>query len=268
MSEEASNGRPLPRRVLLGGVPLDAVTRDEAIQRIDELVKRKKGGAVFTPNVDHIVQVVDNPALRTAYASADLSLVDGMPVLWASRLLGDGVPEKISGSDLTMPLLSHAATEGWRVFLLGGGEGVSLLAAEKLGALLPAITIAGTLSPRIDMTEPKKSRQAIVDAIRAARPDIVLVALGAPKQELFIHEARAALEPAVLLGLGASIDFIAGTASRAPAWMSSVGLEWLYRLVREPRRLWKRYLVRDPRFALILLEEVLARRRRSSRSSS
>jgi N-acetylglucosaminyldiphosphoundecaprenol N-acetyl-beta-D-mannosaminyltransferase len=266
---QTSNGRTAaPSRVLLGGVPLDPVTRDEAIQRIDELVKRKKGGAVFTPNVDHVVEFAQNAGLRAAYADADLSLVDGMPVLWASRLLGDRVPEKVSGSDLTMPLLTHAAEEGWRVFLLGGREGAAELAAKRLDADLPGIVVAGTLCPRVDMNEPKERRQEIVDAIRAARADIVLVALGAPKQELFIHETRAALAPSVLLGLGASIDFIAGTVPRAPAWMSNAGLEWLYRLTREPRRLWKRYLVRDPKFAVIFAGELFARRRRSSRSSS
>jgi N-acetylglucosaminyldiphosphoundecaprenol N-acetyl-beta-D-mannosaminyltransferase len=263
---DGSNGRPhrAPRlRVTVGGVPIDALTRSEAIQVIDDLVTRKKGGVVFTPNVDHVVEFEQNLELRDAYAAADLSLVDGMPVLWASFLLGERLPEKISGSDLALPLLAHAASRGWRVFLLGGGEGVAELAAQRLANELPSLRIAGTLGPRVDMREPPEGRERIVETVREARPDVVLVAFGAPKQELFIHEVREALAPAVLLGLGASLDFIAGTVPRAPRWMSSVGLEWLYRLGREPRRLWRRYLVRDPRFLAIVLGDLVERRRRS-----
>jgi N-acetylglucosaminyldiphosphoundecaprenol N-acetyl-beta-D-mannosaminyltransferase len=256
------------QRVTVGGVPIDSLTLQGAIQAIDGLVAAGKGGAVFTPNVDHVVEFEKNAELRRAYAAADLSLVDGMPVLWASRLLGESLPEKISGSDLVLPLLEHAAKRGWRVFLLGGGEGVADLAAAHLRGRMPTLTIAGTLAPRIDMSQPEQTRRDVAEAVRASRPDIVVVAFGAPKQELWIHEARADLAPAVLLGLGASLDFLAGTVPRAPTWISSVGLEWLYRLAREPRRLWRRYLVRDPRFFVIVLGELVAARRRASRSSS
>jgi N-acetylglucosaminyldiphosphoundecaprenol N-acetyl-beta-D-mannosaminyltransferase len=263
--DEASEGRPWPR-VTLGGVPIDALRLGDAIAAIDGLVSARRGGAVFTPNVDHVVEFEKNADLRRAYASADLSLVDGMPVLWASRLAGRFLPEKVSGSDLIFPLLEHAAVRGWRVFLLGGGEGVAVLAASKLKERFPPIQIAGTLSPRIDMREPAERRRDVVETVKAARPDIVVVALGAPKQELWIEESRVELEPAVLLGLGASLDFVAGTLARAPAWMSRSGLEWLYRLGREPRRLWRRYLLRDPRFFIIVLKDVLAARRRQRRS--
>jgi N-acetylglucosaminyldiphosphoundecaprenol N-acetyl-beta-D-mannosaminyltransferase len=259
---------PRRPRVRIGGVPIDSLTLKDAIQAIDDLVAAGKGGAVFTPNVDHIVEFEKNPALRLAYAAADLSLVDGMPVVWASRLMGTSLPEKISGSDLVLPLLERALERAWRVFLLGGLEGVADLAAKNLAKKMPTLRIVGTLAPRIDMNEPKDSRREVVEAVRRARPDIVVVAFGAPKQELWIEEARSELVPAVLLGLGASVDFLAGTLPRAPAWMSDSGLEWLYRLAREPRRLWKRYLLRDPRFFAIVLRELVLSRARSSRSSS
>jgi N-acetylglucosaminyldiphosphoundecaprenol N-acetyl-beta-D-mannosaminyltransferase len=259
---------PRRPRVRIGGVPIDSLTLKDAILAIEDLVAAGKGGAVFTPNVDHIVEFETNPALRLAYAAADLSLVDGMPVLWASRLMGTSLPEKISGSDLVLPLLEHARERAWRVFLLGGLEGVADLAAKNLAKKMPDLQIVGTLAPRIDMNEPKDSRREVVEAVRGARPDIVVVAFGAPKQELWIEEARRELVPAVLLGLGASVDFLAGTLPRAPAWMSDSGLEWLYRLVREPRRLWKRYLLRDPRFFAIVLRELVRSRARSSSSSS
>lgn len=241
-------------RVRIGGLPIDPVTLSEAIAAIDEAVVSGRGGAVFTPNVDHVVEYQDNAQLRAAYDAASLSLVDGMPVLWASRLLRKPLPEKVSGSDLILPLVRHAAARAWRVYLLGGGEGVAQLAARELERTLPGLQVVGAVAPMIDMRQPPSTRAPIVEAVKRASPHLVLVALGAPKQELFIHECRDELRPAVLLGIGASLDFVAGTVPRAPRWMSRSGLEWLYRLSREPRRLWRRYLVRDPRFLRILVE--------------
>ena len=174
-------------RVLLGGVPLDRVTMSGAIDAIEELVRRGLGGTVFTPNVDHIVECQDSAAFRAAYATVDLSLCDGMPVLWASRLLGRGVPEKVSGSDLIEPLVRRAASRGWRVFLLGGAEGVAAVAAERLAKEHPGLHVVGALGPRIDMAQPRETRRDLLRTVRAAAPDIVLVALGAPKQELWIQ---------------------------------------------------------------------------------
>jgi len=258
MSEKA---RAISLRVRIGGLPIDRLTLEGAIAAIDELVSSGRGGAVFTPNVDHVVEYQDNPRLREAYEAASLSLVDGIPVLWASHLLGEPLPEKVSGSDLVTPLLRHAAKQNWRVFLLGGGEGVAQMAKQSLEDSIPGIDVVGALSPRIDMREKSEVRAPIVEAVGRAAPHLVIVALGAPKQELFIHETREALRPAVLVGLGASLDFIAGTVPRAPAWMSRSGLEWLFRLAREPRRLWRRYLVRDPRFLLILARSLGQRER-------
>jgi len=145
-------------------------------------------------------------------------------------------------------------------YLFGGGRGSARHAASRLRAAYPDLKIVGTASPRVDMSEPAAERRAVLDAISAVAPDLVLVGLGAPKQELWIHESAAALAPAVLLGVGASIDFLAGNARRAPGWMSAAGLEWLYRLAREPGRLWRRYLVRDPRFLGILLAQLVRAR--------
>jgi N-acetylglucosaminyldiphosphoundecaprenol N-acetyl-beta-D-mannosaminyltransferase len=240
-------------RVRVGGVPIDRVTMNEALYAIGRLVEARKGGAVFTPNVDHVVEYEENPRLREAYEAASLSLADGMPVVWASRVMGAPLPERVAGSDLLMPLARRAADRGWRVFLLGGAEGVAERAKAELERLVPGIQITGTLAPRVDMREPFEARAAIRDVLTKAAPDLVVVAFGAPKQELFIHESRAALAPAVLLGLGASLDFVAGAVPRAPRWMAQNGLEWAYRLAREPTRLWRRYLVRDPKFLMILL---------------
>jgi N-acetylglucosaminyldiphosphoundecaprenol N-acetyl-beta-D-mannosaminyltransferase len=249
-----NNGHP--RRIHVGSLPVDAVSFQEALDVIDRLVADKRGGTVFTPNVDHIVQAEDNARLRAAYQEASLSLVDGVPVLWASRLLGEPLREKVSGSDLMWPLMRRAAEKGHRVYFLGGSAGVGELARQKLMAELPELQIVGIDPAFIDVDRDDAEQEQIVERVRAATPDLVLVALGAPKQEIWSHRHAARLAPAVLLGIGASLNFVAGTQSRSPRWMSRVGLEWMYRLAQEPRRLAGRYLLRDPQFCWILARQL------------
>lgn len=239
-------------RVQIGSLPVDVLRLDDALAAIDALVQARAGGTVFTPNADHVVLAEDNQRFRNAYQSAQLSLADGVSVLWSSRLLGRPLPMKISGSDLILPLLRQAADRGYRVYFLGADPGVADRAKREVEKVLPEIRIVGVHSPQIDVDHIDDS---LVQMVRAANPDIVLVALGAPKQEIFCHEHRAALAPAVLLGIGASLDFVAGTKRRAPRWISDLGLEWLYRLAQEPRRLAYRYLVRDPRFLSIIFRQ-------------
>lgn len=253
-------------RPSFGRVPLDCLTRHQALERIAALVAAGGGGTVFTPNVDHVILAEENAALREAYESVDVSLVDGMPVLWASRLFGLPVPEKVSGSDLIRPLMSLAGRRGWRVFLLGSGPGVAERAARLLCEETPGLQIVGTSSPRIDMTRPASDREDVRRELAEARPDLVLVALGPPKGEIFAHECRAALGSVVFVSIGAGLDFLVGVFRRAPPWMSACGLEWSYRLYQEPRRLWRRYLVRGPRFIPIAFRTALRRAR--SRAST
>ena len=236
------------------------MTFAEALDVIGELVAARRGGTVFTPNVDHVVMASNDDPFRRAYAAVDLALADGMPVVWACRVLGVPVPEKVSGSDLVPALMDRAEEEGWRVYLLGGAEGVAESASLRLQRTHPCLRVVGTASPRIDLGAPEAQRSEVLDDIRQAAPDLVLVGLGAPKQEMWIDASAPLLRPAVLLGVGASIDFLAGTARRAPRWMSAAGLEWAYRLAHEPRRLWRRYLLRDPAFLLIVLRQLRAQR--------
>ena len=246
-------------RIQIGRLPLDAVDLPGALDAINDLIRAGAGGTVFTPNVDHIVVAEWDDRFRQAYQRVSLSLVDGTPVLWASRLLGRALPEKVSGSDLFLPLMQRAAERGWRVFLLGGAPGAAETAAERLKVQFPLLTIVGVDAPRVDLNSALGDRLAVAARVAEAKPDLVLVAFGAPKQELFCDEAFEVLRPAVLVCVGAGIDFVAGVARRSPAWMSRWGLEWLFRLAQEPRRLAGRYLLRDPQFLLILLRQ-LARR--------
>jgi N-acetylglucosaminyldiphosphoundecaprenol N-acetyl-beta-D-mannosaminyltransferase len=233
-----------------------------ALEVVERLV-HEGGGTVFTPNVDHIVQAEDNLQFRQAYSRANLCLADGMPVVWASRLLGRPVPEKVSGSDFVPLLLERAAERGWRVYFLGGRPGVAALARDKLLERLPALQVVGVDGPRIEIDDPPERRKALVEQIGATKPDLVLVALGAPKQELWIDQVRESLSPAVMVAIGASLDFVAGASRRAPQWMSRNGLEWLYRLGQEPGRLSRRYFLRDPRFAVVVGRELFSRQRRA-----
>jgi N-acetylglucosaminyldiphosphoundecaprenol N-acetyl-beta-D-mannosaminyltransferase len=244
--------------VQIGTLSVDRLTFIEALDAICDLVRGGRGGAVFTPNVDHVVTAEENEPFRQSYTRASLSLADGMPIVWAARLLGRPVPEKISGSDLIEPLVARAAANRFRVYLLGSTEQVAGKAADVLRA--QGVLVCGVDSPIVRDPLSAAERQPIVDRLRAARPDLVLVAFGAPKQELFIDGARSCVPGAVFVGLGASLDFLAGAVRRAPRWMSRCGLEWLYRLAQEPRRLWRRYLVRDPRFARIVANNFVEQR--------
>jgi N-acetylglucosaminyldiphosphoundecaprenol N-acetyl-beta-D-mannosaminyltransferase len=241
-------------------VPIDSVTMAQAIDEVERMVTSGEGGAVFTPNVDHIVIASENPRMRAAYSRATLSIVDGTPVVWASRLFDTPLPERVAGADFVPRVLERAAERGWRVYFLGGAPGVSRLAQEKLRATLPTLRVVGIDEARIGVDDSPETREAVLAPIRAARPDLVFVALGAPKQEIWIDGCRDAMKPMVFFGIGASLDFVAGTIPRAPAWMAKSGTEWLFRLSREPRRLWRRYLVQDPKFLLILARALRDRR--------
>jgi N-acetylglucosaminyldiphosphoundecaprenol N-acetyl-beta-D-mannosaminyltransferase len=239
------------RRVRFGHIWVDALTFAQAIDEIERLVQAGRGGAVFTPNVDHVVQVEKNLAFREAYRSVSLSLVDGQPLIWASRLLGAPLPEKISGSDLIPPLMRRAAARGFRVYLLGGPPGVGAQAAEKIREQFE-VNIVGIDAPHVAPDGRAVEEAGVLERITAARPHLVLVAFGAPKQELFIDGVTARIRPAVAIGIGAGLDFVAGRVRRAPRWVSQSGFEWLFRLAQEPRRLARRYLIDDPKFAAIL----------------
>ncbi len=233
-------------RLRIGRVWVDALSFDGALVEIEKLVDRGEGGAVFTPNVDHVVKAESNEAFKKAYDRVSLSLADGMPLIWASYVLGCRLPERVAGSDILLPVLRLAARRKWRVYLLGGAPGVAEACARLLTEEM-GITVAGWDDARIESDGSDRTGDSVARA-QQAKPDLVFVALGPPKQELWISRSMESLGPAVSFGVGASLDFLVGKYRRAPAWMGRYGLEWLYRLGQEPRRLWRRYLVESPRF--------------------
>ena len=239
-------------RVMIGPVPVDAVTHADALRTIDRLVAAGRGGFVVTPNVDHVVLASRDARLREAYAQASLSLADGQPVMWMARLMGTPLPEKVCGSDLIEPLMKRAADEGWNVFLVGASPDVSAEAERRLVRRYPSLRIVGRDTSRWSPEESVAAGgSAVARRIREAGAHLAVVALGCPKQELWMVRHAQDIAPAVALGLGGSLDFVAGAVPRAPRWMSRVGLEWAYRLAQEPRRLAYRYLVRDPQIVPI-----------------
>ena len=249
-----ANTTPARYRVRFGRLWVDALAFDEAIDAVRALVASGTGGAIFTPNVDHVVMADEHRGLRRAYRRADLAFADGMPLVWTSRMLGMRIPEKLSGSDMIIPIVELAAKENWAVYLLGGmpGEpGAAELAAERLAARF-GVRIVGVDPAFVSMDGKGAEDAAVLARVKSARPDIVFVALGAPKQELWISRSLDEIHPAVAIGCGASLDFISGQLSRAPQWVSNAGFEWAYRLAQDPARLWKRYLLRGPRFLGIL----------------
>jgi N-acetylglucosaminyldiphosphoundecaprenol N-acetyl-beta-D-mannosaminyltransferase len=250
---------PVTPRLKIGHLAIDRLTFNEALHAIGRLVDAKQGGYICTPNVDHVVLAETDLAFRDAYARADLVVVDGMPIVWGSKLLDVPLPERISGSDLILPLMKMAAERGWRVYMLGGGPGTAEEAGRKIQQQYP-VNIVGYDSPMVSTAKGAEQNEPILRKVREAKADLLFVALGSPKQETWIGQVAEQLRPTVAIGVGAGFDFIAGRAKRAPQWVARAGFEWLYRLAHEPKRLWRRYLVNDPKFAAVLLREVRERR--------
>ena len=232
-------------RIKFLNAEVDNLTMDEAIKRIEQLILSGKSSYVVTPNVDHIVKLENDEEFKEVYKDADLILTDGMPLIWISKLKKNPIKEKISGSDLFPNVCKLAAEKGYKVFLLGAAEGVAAKAAEKLKEKFSGLDIIGTYSPSYGFEKNEAEIQKIINMINEVKPDILAVGLGAPKQEKFLHKFRYKLNVPVSLAIGASIDFEAGNITRAPKWMQKSGLEWCYRLYKEPKRMFKRYLVDD-----------------------
>jgi N-acetylglucosaminyldiphosphoundecaprenol N-acetyl-beta-D-mannosaminyltransferase len=229
----------LERLVGILGVPFHHITLEGAVERIESMVARRGVHYVVTPNVDFLVKAQRDAALRSVLVNADLVLCDGKPIVWASRLLGESLPCRVAGSDL-VPRLLERAELGWRVFLLGGDPSAAEEAARRIAARHPSLPPVAHYSPPHAPLE-KMDDEGILRRVRAARPDLMLVCFGCPKQEKWMWRNCGKLGVPVSIGAGATVDFLANRVARAPEWMRQSGTEWLFRLVQEPRRLAGRY---------------------------
>ena len=232
-------------RIQFMNIEIDNLTMDGALEEINRLIEENKQAYVVTPNVDHIVQLESGGSLCEVYKHANLILTDGKPLLWIAKWYGTPIKEKISGSDLFPQLCKMAAEKGHKMFFLGAAEGVAAKAAKRLEKRYPGLQIAGTYSPPYGFEKDSSEIEKIQQMIIEKSPQILIVSLGCPKQELFIYHNRKILNVPISLGLGASLDFEAGNIKRAPKWMSDYGLEWFYSITQDPKRLIKRYLVDD-----------------------
>jgi len=250
-------------RAPLAGMELDRMTEAEVVASVLEALDQHRGGWVATPNVDICRAAHRDPQLAAVMADASLSVPDGMPLIWATRLRGDKLPERITGASLIFSLSEAAAASGRTVYYLGGLTGVPEAAAARLGDRYPGLKVAGTDSPPFGFDKTAEGVAAVRARLEASAPDIVFVGLGFPKQEKLITALSPALPRTWFVACGAAIPFAAQALPRAPVWMQHSGLEWAFRLLSEPRRLARRYLIDDLPFAVGLLTSCAAQRLRA-----
>jgi N-acetylglucosaminyldiphosphoundecaprenol N-acetyl-beta-D-mannosaminyltransferase len=254
----------IKNRTRLFGVEIDLLTMAETVAVIQQWLgaSEKSCKFVVTPNVDHIVKVQTDSALHVAYKHAALVVTDGKPVVWAANLLGVRIPGTVPGSDLVPAIFDDAQTAqtAIKVFLLGAMPGVADRAKVAIQAKWPIVNVVGTLSPDFGFDKSESESKAICEIVNKSGADLLVLGLGAPKQELWVTQYSSELAVKVALCVGATIDFLAGEKARAPLWMRNLGLEWLHRMLSEPKRLAKRYMVDAIVFPKLIVQEWLSRR--------
>lgn len=230
--------------LIILGVPIDDLDMSQALMRLEQFIalgrSTGKSHQVATINADFVVNSLNDSELRRILQESDMATADGMPLVLGARLLGVPLADRVTGADLVPALAERAAQKGYSIFLLGARPGVGIRAAEILQERYPGLTIAGVIAP--PNVPIQAMDRSILDQIKAAKPDILLVAFGNPKQEKWIRMYADTLAVPVCIGVGGTFDMIAGITKRAPGWMQRAGLEWLYRLIQEPHRLWRRYV--------------------------
>jgi N-acetylglucosaminyldiphosphoundecaprenol N-acetyl-beta-D-mannosaminyltransferase len=258
-------------QVSLAGLTIDRLTEEQVVAHVLDQLQAGNGGWVGTLNIDICRAARRDAELARLLREASLLVPDGMPVLWAAWLRGTALVERVTGASLILSLTEAAAQRGRSIYLLGGEPGVAERATVALCHSYPGLNVVGTDAPPIGFDATARGIEAVCEKLVAASPDIVYVGLGFPKQERLITQLAPALRGAWFVGCGAAIPFAAGVVPRAPRWMQQSGLEWLFRLAGEPRRLCRRYLIDDLPFAFTLLAscaaERLTRRREGDRMS-
>ena len=237
------------RRIEVLGCPMDVATMGETVETIRDAVAKGRFTQHVVVNVAKLVNMRDDAQLRASVHACDIINIDGMGVVLGARMLGHSVPERVAGVDLFHELLSMSAASGFPVFLLGATDEVVSATARKVQQLYPQLRVAGFHHGYFWDDE-----AVLVAKVRASGAKLLFVAITSPKKENFIHRWRDQLGVSFVMGVGGTFDVVAGKVSRAPLWMQKWGLEWLYRVIQEPRRMWKRYLVTNSKFAWLLLK--------------
>ncbi|MCX7907493.1 MAG: WecB/TagA/CpsF family glycosyltransferase [Bacteroidetes bacterium] len=247
-------------RVSILGVGISRVTLQQTLELMSAWIRRRERRCICVVPTNSILAAYRDPRLRTVYNTADLVLPDGMPVVWASRLYGPPLPERVTGLDLFPAFCARAAQEGFRMFLLGSHPEVLRKLVQLLPRRYPGLRLVGYYSPPFRPRLREADNALIMERIAQAQPEVLWVSLGAPKQDLWIAENLERLPNLIAIGIGAALDAEAGRWRRAPRWMQRAGLEWLARLVQEPRRLARRYLLEAPLFIPLVLRDALGAR--------
>jgi N-acetylglucosaminyldiphosphoundecaprenol N-acetyl-beta-D-mannosaminyltransferase len=240
------------------GVRVSAIDMEMAVRTIEDWVARREAHYVCVTGVHGVMESHRDKSLRDIHNAAGLVTPDGMPLVWLSRLMGFRHVERVYGPDLMLAVCKRSATQGYRQFFYGGAPGVAEKLAARLQSRFPGLQMAGVYSPPFRPLSPEEDK-AVVEHINAAKPDIFWVGMSTPKQERWMAEHVGRLSAPVLIGVGAAFDFHAGLKRQAPRWMQRSSLEWLFRLLTEPRRLWRRYLINNPWFIWLVLLQALGR---------
>jgi N-acetylglucosaminyldiphosphoundecaprenol N-acetyl-beta-D-mannosaminyltransferase len=234
------------------GVGISAVTLDEAVRLSDLLIRSKERGYICVTGVHGVTEAQTDLPYRRIQNASFLTVPDGMPMVWVGRLQGFQTMRRVYGPDFMIELCKLSAIHGYRNFLYGGKPGVAERLRNALQSRIPDLQIVGTFSPPFGPLSAQEESQ-LISQVRASNPDVIWVGLSTPKQERFMAEFQSKLDTKLMVGVGAAFDIHIGSIKDAPRWMKNSGLQWLHRLIQEPRRLWRRYLINNPKFALKVL---------------
>jgi N-acetylglucosaminyldiphosphoundecaprenol N-acetyl-beta-D-mannosaminyltransferase len=258
MLEQQSAKMCNTRDINILGIGFNDLTRVETLDWIEATIRERAVTYICTPNADHLLLSRNDPEFKSLLNKANLVVSDGMGVVYASRILGTPFKENVGGRLLLPDFAAIAAKHGYRIFLLGGRtKEQAQKAAKRLCESYPDLIMPSTYTPPFMEQFDDEETRRILDAIHYAHPDILFVCLGTPKQEKWIVSNIDQLEVPVSIGIGAALDILSEQVIEPPRWMSNIGLEWLFKLVQEPKRLWKRYLLHDPLFIWLVLEQYL-----------
>lgn len=242
-------------------VNFDNYDFNDLLEFIDTSIVHQRHSYILTCNVDHVIKLRKDDEFRKVYSDAGAVVADGMPIIWASKLLKKPLKQKVSGSDLFTWLGEAFEDRGYRLFFLGAADGIPEKAMRNLQALYPNMNIVGCYSPSYGFENNEEENRHIVRLLQEARPDIVFVGVGAPKQEKWIYRYYETYRAPISIGVGATFDFLSGNVKRAPKLMQKTGFEWFWRLFQEPKRLWRRYLIEDSQFLVLLFKEIFKQER-------
>lgn len=243
----------VPEKQIVGGVGISQTSYDEVLELCRQWSGERRSGRaqraryICVASVHGVILAQDDPGFQKILNQADVTTPDGMPLVWALRSFGTRNQQRVYGPTLMLEICRQAARDGHRIFLYGGREETLRALASKLCEQFPGLMIAGAFAPPFRPVTPEEDRQ-IQELIRKSDADLVFVGISTPKQEKWMYEHQDCFPGVTMIGVGAAFDFHAGRTKQAPAWMQRSGLEWLFRLITEPKRLWKRYLLVTPRF--------------------